>query len=347
MLYGHGDDAFRYKDIRMNFSSNIYSHADMSELKKHLAGTLDVIDSYPEPEPYSLEAMIAEKRGITAECVLAANGATDAIYIIAQAIKDRGCAEVSILNPTFREYEDACLMFGLKTKDAQAPDADGHTPFSEAYWLCNPNNPTGRIYGSQTMLRLAGRTNLLVIDQSYEEHTTQPVLSAKEAIDCGNIIQIHSLTKTYAIPGLRIGYVTASPKIISMLRLFVRPWSVNAIAIEAAKWLLSHEVKAIDDMEAYLKETQRLYGMLTAIEGLEVMPTETNFLLARIACMTAAELKQTLAEKHHILIRDASNFRNLDSHYIRIAAQRQDENDALVTAIRQCIEEKAGSQSQG
>lgn len=204
-------------------------------------------------------------------------------------------------------------------------------------WLCNPNNPTGSIYTPSEISSFARRFAYVVVDQSYEDLTLAPMMTPHEAASSQNIIQVHSLTKTYAIPGLRIGYVVASPMVIGMLRRFVRPWSVNALAIEAGQWLLNHELKAVPDLHAYLEETQRLRHQLNLIPGIEAAPTHTNFILARVATTTAARLKDTLARRHHILIRDASNFRGLTPHHFRISAQTPEENTLLLEALRAAI----------
>ena len=153
-------------------------------------------------------------------------------------------------------------------------------------------------------------------------------------------MQIHSMTKQYAIPGLRIGYITASASVIKYLRQQQRPWAVNALAIEAGKWVVSHREKAIPDLPSYLEETQRLRGQLNAIEGVVAFPTQTNFFLCTLEQATAAELKAYLAKEHSILIRDASNFRDLTPHHFRIATQSPEENDALVAAITQFFQQR-------
>ncbi len=332
MLNTHGDDLYRYDDIRMNFSSNIYSHADMTELKDYLKSKIDVISSYPEPEPYLLEQLIAGQNNISADNVLVTNGATDAIFIIAQALTRAAVKSVAIAQPTFSEYEEACRVAGLRTFDYATH------PNHPVLWMCNPNNPTAKVCPLGVMRSLSEKKRLVIVDQSYSEYTDKPLMSPCEAVSRGNVIQIYSLTKTYAIPGLRIGYIVAAAKHIRLLRRYLRTWSVNALAIEAGKWLLTHNVKAVDDIVAYLREAQRLNNMLAQIEGITVFPTETNFMLCRIDVpITAARLKQRLALEHHILIRDASTFTGLDSQYFRVAAQRSDENDALVSAVRRCV----------
>ena len=160
-------------------------------------------------------------------------------------------------------------------------------------------------------------------------------MSPAEAVARGNVIQIHSLTKTYAVPGLRIGYIVSAAATVDRIRSFVRPWSVNALAIEAGRWLITNGTKAVPDVAAYLAEAQRLNYALNRIPHFRALPTDTHFMLVRCNLLTAAELKDRLARQYGILIRDASNFPGLDAHHFRIAAQRPDENDRLLAALRE------------
>ena len=142
------------------------------------------------------------------------------------------------------------------------------------------------------------------------------------------------MTKKYCIPGLRLGYITASAEVIDVLRRFCRPWAVNALAIEAGMWLMDHRPQLID-MHAYLVEAQRLRNALNDIPGIHVLETQTNFMLCSIEDCTAAELKDYLAKEHGILIRDASNFPGLTPHHFRVAAQTPETNDELVDILKQ------------
>jgi threonine-phosphate decarboxylase len=321
MIEGHGDDLYRYDNIKMNFSSNIYAGTDLSALEAYLCSRLDVVRSYPEPSAASLEQMIARECGISPDEVLVTSGAVDAIYLIAQAYRNEGTCHV--IQPTFREYEDACHVFGYEEREDGA-----------LCWLCNPNNPTGEVMRTEDVLALAERHRLLIVDQSYEDYTLAPLLQPADVVGRDNIILLHSMTKRYAVPGLRLGYVTASPAIISRLREQYRPWAINALSLEAGKWLVEHEAVAIKDLPTYLAETQRLRSSLNEIGGIKAFETQTNFFLCTIKQATAAELKDYLAREHGILIRDASNFTGLTTHHFRIATQSPAENDALVAAIR-------------
>lgn len=339
MIYGHGDDTYRYGDqIKMNFSSNIYQRADLTELKDYLALRLDVIGNYPEPEPRELEAMIAKKLEIPADMVMVTNGANEAIYLIAQLY--RHWASV-IPQPTYNEYADACRMFG-HTISYDRNDELNILPEDRIYWLCNPDNPTGNVLLKSLITHIIRKhpRYLHVIDQSYADYTLQPMLQPKELLDCYNVMIIQSLSKKYCIPGLRLGYLTASPIIIERLRDIRQPWTVNALAIEAGKYLVEYDPKVLPNLKDYLEEAQRLKQALLEIGGLMVMDTQTHYMLVNIDWSTSLELKNWLIENHGILIRDASNFHSLDDHCFRVAAQTPEENDALISAIKAYREEK-------
>lgn len=315
MINGHGDDAYKYSDIRIDFSSNICAHGSHEALMAYLAAQPTLLDHYPEPEAWSLEWMIAERHDIDPRCVIVTSGATEAIYLIAQTFRYHSV----IPQPTFSEYEDANCMFG--------DNGSGAT----VLWLCNPNNPTGEVYDQLYIDRMMTEHDLLVLDQSYENYSSYAVMTPKAASNRDNVIQLHSMTKTYGVPGLRLGYITAHPRLSAQLRRNLRPWSVSALAIEAGKYLLQHdEFLCRPD----LSEAQRLRDCLRQLPGIDVLPTQTNFMLCQLAHGTAAKLKDHLARHCGILIRDASNFRGLTDRHFRIAAQTPAENDELVAALR-------------
>lgn len=349
MIEGHGDDSYKYaRPITANFSSNVYNRVDLSDLKAHLCRCINgneascSLSSYPEPEPYTLEARLAAKYRLPAESVCVTNGATEAIYLIAQTFRGTNTA---ILQPTFSEYADACRMHAHRvTLLYQLPAVQEGYRLPEGVrmlWLCNPNNPTGMVVDKEYLTELINRNSQVcfVIDQSYEYFTMRPVFTAAEAAAFPNVLLLHSMTKRYAVPGLRLGYVTGPSNLLHRLRTNRMPWSVNQLAIEAGLHLLVHDVPNPLDVVAYLQETARLRASLEALGGMEVWTTETHFMLVRLRVGKASALKDYLAEKYGILIRDASNFDGLDEHFFRIATQTREENDRLVEGIVKWMEE--------
>jgi threonine-phosphate decarboxylase len=135
-----------------------------------------------------------------------------------------------------------------------------------------------------------------------------------------------------------LGYIVASPIIIGRLKQIRQPWTINAFAIEAGKYLLENDIQIIPDLRGYLQEAMRLHTNLSAIDGLKVMKTDTNFMLVSIENSTAMELKLWLLDNYGILIRDASNIQGLDNNYFRVTAQQPEENDLLVETITAYVE---------
>ena len=148
---------------------------------------------------------------------------------------------------------------------------------------------------------------------------------------------IQSISKAHNIPGLRIGYLVASPDKVEQINRYIIPWSVNAIAVEAGKYILTHPEQYILPICEWQRETASLIDRLNELGNLEVLPTSVTFFLARLKKGTAADLKQYLWDRHGLLIRDASNFRSLDERYIRISAQTATENRVLVDAVREWL----------
>ena len=337
MIEGHGDDLYKYgKKIVSNFSSNVYNRIDHSGLYQRLNERLSTICSYPEPMPYSLESEIARRYSLTPRQVCVTNGATEAIYLIAQVFQGRISA---VLGPTFSEYADACRVHRHKVKPFYSLDALPED--AELVWICNPNNPTGEVRNKEDLKALVDShpDKLFIFDQSYEYFTLKSLLGIKEAASFPNVILLHSMTKQYAIPGLRVGYFTASEGLTDDVRCRRMPWSVNRLAIEAAKYLLEEGDGISADIPQLLAERERLTNLLLATGMLEIWPTDTHYMLIKLRMGKAAALKDFLAVNHGILIRDASNFEGLDERFFRIATQTPEENDKLVKAISEWMEQ--------
>ena len=347
MLTGHGDDIYKYKDIRINFSSNVYNHFCHDGLYAHLASRMDCIRNYPPPTPSELEKKIASLHGISPDEVIVTNGATEAIYLIAQAFSEYTS---QILQPTFTEYEDACRLFKHAIVAPPIPPRGERldnincilkTPHSGGrggplFWLCNPNNPTGQVIPKPILeSAIASHPDtIFIIDESYAPFTMQPLVSTSMS-GAKNALLLHSMTKEFAIPGLRLGYITGSAALLSRVRKCRMPWAVNQLAIEAAHYLLAHKSDYALDLPALMAERERMSRELSAINGITVYPSNTHILLCRIEGTTAAQLKDYLANNYGILIRDASNFQGLDEHFFRIAVQTHEENNHLLNILKE------------
>lgn len=336
MIEGHGDDIFRYGDkIRANFSSNVYNHFSHCNLVAGIADWGNLIAHYPEPVPRTLEKTLAAQLGITPENIMVTNGATEAIYLTALAFRGKRSA---VVVPTFTEYADACRLHTHRLSYICSLSEVNEE--IDVVWMCNPNNPTGQVFAKESLLESIRRCRdfVFVVDASYAPFTALPLLTPEEACQLPNVMMIHSMTKAFAVPGLRLGYITSCPALLEQIGRCRMPWSVGSIAIAAGLWLTEHREEYRLPLEQLLEERQRVSLLLSQLGGCEVAKSDTHILLCRLHHGTAAELKEFLANEFGVLIRDASNFEGLDSSCFRIAVQTPEENDWLIKGIRSYLQ---------
>lgn len=339
MLFGHGDDFYNaQQDVQSNFSSNVWHGANLDKLIEHLNTQFDKLTRYPEPDAGSLKRLLARRYEVKEDNVVVTNGSVTAFYLLAQAWKG---AKSMIETPTFSEYEDACRLHGHEityyssNDDLENLSLEGQ----DFFWICNPNNPNGKMTHRTELLKLiaANRKTIFIVDQAYAAFTTDEVLKPSDIKNNKNLVLIHSISKAYNIPGLRIGYIVASPSITAEVKKYLIPWSVNALAIEASKYILIHPAQFTLPIRKWQRETAEFIYQLSKLDGLEVQPTATTFFLVRLKTGTAADLKKYLLTNYGILIRDASNFKGLDEMYFRLSTQSADENNTLIEGIKEWL----------
>lgn len=335
MLFGHGDDGYLYEDkIVANFSSNVYYPGLSEGLKAHLSDSIHKVLNYPEADAHTLKSGLARLHGLCSDNVLVTNGATEAFYLIAQAFRH---GSATIVVPSFSEYEDACSVNELKIEFLTWNDLSADSSFkTDLVFICNPNNPTGAVIAADILAELikSNSSSVFVIDEAYIDFTNAISSSVNFIKACGNVIIVRSLTKAYAIPGLRLGYILSNEKLIHRINGFKMPWSVNALALEAGNYILRHKKEESIDLESLLASAACLQQRLNTIPGITAFPSNTNFFLCQTEKSTAASLKKFLVREYGLLIRDASNFRTLSPQHFRIATQTDEENQLLLKGIK-------------
>jgi threonine-phosphate decarboxylase len=331
MLWGHGDETIQ--NLKINFSSNVWYNANISGLHAHLSKNLQVIRNYPQVIPQELNNKIAEHHKTDPSNVLVTNGATEAIYLVAQAYSG---SETTIIYPTFSEYSDACTIYNHFIHYIQEKDfTHSNLPKKGLVFICNPNNPTGKTYPFFYIEKLLHKNPHLnfINDEAYSDFTLT-LSSAVQLIDkYTNLIILKSLTKSFCIPGIRLGYILAGADIISKIKTFKMPWSVNSLAILSGEYLFTHISDFIIPLKTWIDETQWLIEQISQIPGFECKETDTSFFLCKTNIIDAANLKSFLLKEMQILIRDASNFKGLEAGNFRICTQSHENNLKLIDAL--------------
>lgn len=338
MLHGHGDNGYQYSsEIVADFSSNVYFKGPSKGLIDYLSKSIHEIGNYPEVAGESISSLIAEKDNLNSSNILITNGATEAFYLL--ALLKSNCSS-SIFVPCFSEYADACRIHNHKIYYlTQSILKKGVSIETELVWLCNPNNPDGKIIEPELIILLCKENpdTIFIIDEAYSDFVSQEISVLKYINELKNLIVVKSLTKKYAIPGLRIGYIAANELIISKLLAIKMPWSINKMALCAVKYILKNTKTNFDLLELLLL-SRDLQNKLSKIEGINVFKSNTSFFLIKTK-FTSKVLFDYLLENHGILVRNASNFQGLDNHYLRISAQDKKKNRLLIQVLKQWMNE--------
>ncbi|GAB4535525.1 MAG: histidinol-phosphate transaminase [Thermodesulfovibrionia bacterium] len=351
---GHGGNIYRLaeeigvrEDRVIDFSASINPLGVSERVKVVIKKGLGSIHNYPDPDTKRLCEVIAQHHNIAPETIICGNGSTELIYLTVRAIKPK---TVLIPQPTFSEYERACKTAGyklqvtsykLKREDDFQINPDefvsslitNHSsqPFDMVF-LCNPNNPTGNLLEKAEVLKIADAAKklkcYLIVDEAFIDFCPEDSVIT-EVKHNPYLIVLRSMTKFYCLAGLRIGYGVFPLSLIERLKGFKEPWTVNTIAQMSA-------IAALMDREyvrrtSVLMETEKRFledGFKRL--GIEFFPSSANFYLLRLN-----RVKRLIhyLKRHGILVRDCSNFRGLDSSYIRVAVKNRKDNMLLLKGL--------------
>jgi len=328
-------DTNTIRKLLPNFSSNVWFGGKSGKLKEHLFSNWDKIHSYPEAAAESLVSAISADLDINTNQIITTNGATEAFYLIAQTFSK---SKSSIVIPTFSEYEDACKVNEHELLYITWADLSMDYKFEEGLvWICNPNNPTGDILSKSDLeiLLKSNAKSTFVIDEAYIDFTDEIDSYIDLLNNHENLILVKSLTKNFSIPGLRLGYLISNKAMVQNIQFYKAPWTVNSLAIEAGKFLIKEKADFLPPVSYYKSETKKFIKKLEKIPGFKIHPSKTSFFLVELEEKTAFELKKYLISNFGILIRDAANFRGLNSSYFRLATQTEEKNQLLIDALIQ------------
>lgn len=326
----------------LDFSANINPLGPPEWLRSVVSRALDSVVHYPDPDFSRLVRAVGQRYGVPENQVLIGNGSTEIIYLIPRALK---ASRAVVPVPTYADYLTFCHTAGLSTKtiflkESAAFELDletlsGELGGRELVFLCQPNNPTGRLFDPEGLRRLASKhpSTLFVVDEAFRDFVQEmDSLTSKRP---ENVIVLLSLTKIYAIPGIRLGCAVADPGLVDSIRSLQPFWSVNTIAQAVGEAALTDD-EYVERSRAFVRE-QRLLLMeeLKSIPGITVYPGEANFLLVRIdRPETDAPTIADRLLQNGIAIRVCENFEGLDSRFFRVAVRTSDENARLGRALR-------------
>lgn len=323
----------------IDFSANINPLGPPAWLRSHVNCQLEMINHYPDPECRELVRVIAERYQVPEACVIPVNGTTELLHLLPRILEKR---PVVIPVPSYIDYQAVFGKNGFEVRPVMLDEADGFaiTPGKLADWSSggeivlfgNPANPSGSIVADEEIIDVARtcKETLFLVDEAFHDFTADFQTVGGR---CDNIITLNSLTKFFALPGLRIGFGILPVSYARRIRQVLPQWSVNTLAQSvAARALLDDE---------YCKHSRRqcrrlcldLKAKLDTIPGLKVFPSAANYLLIRsLGGFTAQDLYDRLLQKG-IVVRRCGNYQGLDRFFLRVAVRDEDQNERLVQAL--------------
>ena len=317
---------------------------------------IEDLQRYPDPEAQALREAIAAFHRVAPDTILPGNGAAELIGLLARF---RPIAKAVMVVPPFSEYAWAGEHSGAAVVVEEVVADEDHQfeiEMSAKTWgeklagadvvfLCNPNNPTGAVVRRDAVLRLAEWCRqagaLFVVDEAFVDFTEHPeqVSILPDALQEDHVVVLRSLTKSFAVPGLRLGYLAAHEALVRALRALQPPWPLNTFALAVGEQLVKETAYLQQSRCMTARWREEFQRLLQALPVLTAFPSHTNFLLCRLqtAQRTSADLARRLAAQG-LLIRTCDDFRGLEpGRFIRLAVRTPEDNARLVHALREVL----------
>lgn len=342
---GKQDTAF------LDFSANINPLGLADSVRVAIEEALPQIIHYPDATAYALKTAISRHYHVPFDTITVGNGAVEPIYILCHMIRP---TRVGVLAPTFSEYERAARACGavieylpLTAAEKFALDTTAicrRLPELDMLFLGNPNNPSGCLLPPDcltTILTTAKQHNVwLVIDESFIDFIPEQLTytARKYLADYERLVIIHSLTKFYALPGLRLGFALTTASLTERLHAGKDPWNVNNLAQAAGIAALADTDYQQQTRAIVAQNRLTLYQQLQKLPGIKAFEPSVNFILLDISQtrITASELCRRL-QTMGILLRNCSNYPGLDESYVRVAVKQDTQNQQLLQALSTVI----------
>lgn len=344
LRYEHGGDIFSHKKIDLDYSANLNPLGMPEPVKEALRAHLEDFAHYPDPYCRKLRQDLAEYEDIDRDYILCGNGAADLIVRLCLALKPQ---KALVCAPTFSEYEKAVIQAGGKVVYHRLEESEDFqltsrilqelTPDLDMVFLCNPNNPTGRLIDFELLNRIAEKCRenqiLFILDECFLDFTRGK--SVKTLLPANPyLIILKAFTKIYAMAGLRLGYMlSANRQVLRQTEGFGQSWSVSGPAQAAGCAALTCRGWVAASRLMTEEERQYLMGEFQAL-NIRVFPSDANFLLFR----SLPQLYERML-KRGILIRRCDNFPGLEAGYFRTGIKTRQENQRLAAALKESLEE--------
>ena len=336
----------------LDFSANINPLGLAPEVKQVIAENIEGIVHYPDPKARKLKAALSGHYRIPEDQLLLGNGAAELFYLLVHMVRPK---RVALPVPSFGEYQRTAEAVGaeicfvpLQAEAEFVPDMEQWKKACEhvdCMFIGNPNNPTGQLLTraqlEEILPFLENRSIWTVVDESFLDFLPDEEKYSVRDLNgqFPHLLVVRSLTKFYAIPGLRLGFASAHPELVRCLERGKDVWNVNSLAQAAGVAALGLKEYHRRSREFVQAEKDWLYERLCAVKGLEPIRPSVNFMMVNVAKigLTSGELTARM-RRQGVLVRDCANYTGLEGRqYIRVAVRSRAENEQMLKALEAIV----------
>ena len=337
--YPHGGDRYS-RPILLDFSVNTNPYGPLPEVVKAALGSGAELDHYPDPYCRELVRAIARKEQLPEEFILCGNGAAELIDLFVRALRPKTALEAA---PTFSEYRRSLTAAGCEVREVVLTRESGFVweesvldrldkEQPDLLVLCNPNNPTGRLISPSLLDRILSlcdeRGIAVLIDECFIDLADRRESRTSDLACYPGLMILNAFTKSHSLAGLRLGYcMTANSRLLAQMSRLSQPWNVSVLAQRAGAVAAGRSDFLFESRAKIYEQRAALRAGLEEL-GLEILPSEVNFLLFRGPIGLDAEL-----EREGILIRNCANYHGLTAGWYRIAVRPEEENKVLLNTL--------------
>jgi threonine-phosphate decarboxylase len=330
-------------DQVIDFSANINPLGPPQGVLAAVESSLSLVNLRVYPDAHDFVSALADRHRLMPDEIVVGSGTASLMFAVLPAVLPKS---VLVLEPSFGEYSRACIAVNgevtrwlLSAEDAFTPNfASLVRAVKERQFdlviLNSPHNPTGALYPRDALLSLIETAEMhnvtVMLDEAFMDYAPQWSLVSLAATK-SHLVVLRSLTKFYAMPGVRVGYAVCGTKLAGKIRKQIDPWSVSTVALEAGRAALNEDEFDEESRRVNNLALEEFAGALRGI-GLHVFPSAANFLLAKLPCSSGADLEGWL-DAERILVRRCDSFRGLGDQYVRLAVRSSSDNLRLVSLI--------------
>ena len=323
-----------YSTARDEYSGSIGTFLDANE-----SPFSNGYNRYPDPHQLELKTRLSALKSIPRENLFLGNGSDEAIDLVYRIFCEPGKDNAVVISPSYGMYGVAAAINDVEVRPVQLRDdfsldtedlLEACDERTKVLFLCSPNNPSGNAFPKSQLLDVCRHfPGIVVIDEAYVDFSDKGSM-AVEATQRDNLIVLQTLSKAWAMAGLRVGMAVSNAEVIRLMSMVKYPYNLSRTAMEKALFLLDHPID--DQVDTILRERERIRAALAGFPFVgKVFPSDANFLLVRVA--DADSLYRHLLDRG-IIVRNRSRVPGC-AGCLRITIGLPEENENLLLALEQ------------